>query len=68
MTYTTQAEVRRAFWEMMREFQPEMAKEYRRGKRQNEYPADIRMRFVDFVDAEQKDGNLSEQLAQKVTL
>jgi hypothetical protein len=68
MTYTTQAQVRAAFWDMLREFQPEMARDYRRGKRQNEYPADIRVRWVDFVDQETRDGHVSEALARRVTL
>ncbi len=64
----TQAEVRKAFWAMLGEFQPELAAERRTRKTQNDYCADIRVRFVDFVDAECRDGNMSEALAARVTL
>ena len=64
--YTTQDQVRAAFWDMCAEFQPQ----FRRvpGRRQNDYPEDIRCRFVDFVDFEQREGNMSERLAARVTL
>lgn len=60
---TTQRQVRAAFW-LLCEGQ------YRkyRGKRQNDYPADVRMAFVDFVDHLQKEGRISEALADRVTL
>jgi hypothetical protein len=64
-TYTTQREVRDAFWNVFcvegkpREFW---------GKSQNELPADVRVAFVEFVDALEKNGDISEALAQRVTL
>jgi hypothetical protein len=33
-----------------------------------DYPADVRVEFVDFVDMLAKDGHISEALAQRVTL
>jgi hypothetical protein len=39
-----------------------------KSKRQNKQPADIRMAFVDYVDMLSRDGTISEQLAQRVTL
>ena len=60
-TYTTQAQVRAAFWQGWPEG-------FRRGKRHNEYGATIRSEFCAFVDMLQKDGHISESLAQRVTL
>ena len=64
--YRTESDVRRAFWEMCAEFQPSFKRV--KGRRQNNYCADIRNRFVDFVDFEQCEGNMSEKLARRVTL
>lgn len=64
--YTTQKQVRSAFWDMCEEFQPAFKRV--KGCTQNDYPADIRARFVDFVDFEMAEGNMSESLAQRVTL
>ena len=65
--FTTQEQVRAAFWQG---FTPELKRliQWRRGKRQNEYLADVRMEWVDFVDMLQKDGHISENLAASVTL
>lgn len=35
---------------------------------QNDYPADIRMAWCDFVDSMQRDGNISMALAERATL
>lgn len=63
MTYqfTTEAQVRRAFWQGWPEG-------FQRGKRHNEYNATIRSEFCAFVDMLARDGQISESLAQKVTL
>jgi len=60
-TYTTQKQVRAAFWQGWPE-------EFQRGKRHNEYNATIRSEFSAFIDMLQKDGHISETLAQRVTL
>lgn len=61
-TYTTQAEVRAAFWEA----HPHLT---RRGRQsQNDYSCDTRVAFVDFVDSLSKDGLISGKLAHRVTL
>lgn len=65
-TYKTISEVRDAFWEYS--IPPKYKTEYRPGKRQNEYSADIRMMFVGFVDDLARSGDISEALAQRVTL
>ncbi len=62
----TQKQVRAAFWEAQgaeftrRYWHPTM--------RQNSYPADVRMAFVDYVDMLARDRQISEALAQRVTL
>jgi len=60
-TYTTEAQVRSAFWQGWPEG-------FQRGKRHNEYNATIRSEFVAFVDMLAKDGHISESLAERVTL
>lgn len=64
----TITEVRRSFWDMLRQFNPILAAEYRTGKRQNAYITDIRVLFVDYVDQLHRSGEISDKLAQKVTL
>ena len=43
-------------------------KKTRRPAEHNEYPADTRVAFCDYVDSLQKSGVISEALAQRVTL
>lgn len=61
-TFTTQAQVRRAFWQGM----PKGIEV--RGRRQNGYNATIRSEWVEFVDMLARDGHISEQLAARLTL
>lgn len=67
-TIKTQAQVRENFWGFLREVNPGLAVKYRRNKRQNDYPTDIRVNFVDFVDHLRRDGQITEALAYRVTL
>lgn len=60
----TVTQVRKAFWEN----HPQFANDYRKAYTQNRYKTDIRCAFVDFVDYLQKDGQISENLARRVTL
>jgi hypothetical protein len=60
----TQQEVRQAFWEQFGDLFPDA----KRSKRQNDQPTDVRVSFVDFVDYLQQSGEISEKLAEKVTL
>ena len=63
---TTQKQVRAAFWREAEENYP-----YRVTKRRlssGDYSADTRAAFVDFVDVLHKSGEISEALAQRVTL
>ncbi len=59
---TTQKELRRAFWEE----NPDLQR--RSGWTQNDYPADTRARWVDFVDHMFRSGTISEALADRATL
>lgn len=59
---TTQAQVRQSFWEAHPGFQ-------RKGRKtQNEYPCDVRVSFVDYVENLKRDGIISEKLGQRATL
>jgi hypothetical protein len=60
----TVKEVRNAFWNA----RPEHATERRSRKRQNDYSVSIRCSFVDYVDYLSRNGEISEKLAQRVTL
>ena len=61
---TTQAQVRRAFWN----YYPEWSRLFVKTKRQNAYVADVRCDFVDFVDHLARSGQINEALAARVTL
>ena len=61
---TNQKQVRMAFWERY----PQYAPLCRQSKRQNDYPADVRMQFCDMVDDMERSGEITEALAQRVTL
>lgn len=61
-TMTTQAQVRAAFWESW------VGRPRPKKLRDGDYPADVRFEFVDFVDMLARDGQISEALAQRVTL
>ena len=58
---TTQKALRAAFWDCT---------DFRRipGYRQNSYPVDVRMAWVDFVDAMARDCQISPSLASRVIL
>lgn len=64
----TAKEIRANFWQMLQETAPELAKLKRARKTQNDYPADIRCMFVDYTDRLQKDGVISQETADRVTL
>lgn len=68
MTYTTQKQVRTAFWEAHPRFP---RRRIRYGWTKDAplvYPTTIRCAFVDFIDHLQKDGQISADLAARVTL
>lgn len=61
---TTQKEVRANFWASF----PQFKSEYKKTYTQNQYRTDIRCCFVDFVDMLERNGTITNKLAQKVTL
>jgi hypothetical protein len=63
---TTQAAVRAAFWNDLGVMGAPGTR--KPGKTQNNYPADVRMAWVDYVDMLQRSGEISEALAFRVTL
>lgn len=58
---TNQRDLRAAFWEA----NPNASR--KRG-RDGDYLTDTRVSFVDWIDALQRDGTISEDLAQRATL
>ncbi len=65
-TYTTQAQIRAAFWAAFPELPRRKIPNYAGTGRM--YPTDTRCAFVDFVDALSKAGDISPELADRVTL
>lgn len=64
--YTTQREVRRAFWAAHPQADRRRITNY--SGNGTMYPTDTRCAFVDFVDALSKSGEISQELAGRVTL
>lgn len=60
--YTTQDEVRHAFWLEHPQFREH------KGKAHNDCPTDVRVAFVDFINNLYMSGDISPALAQRVTL
>jgi hypothetical protein len=58
---TNEKDLRRAFWES----HPNASK---RTLRDGDYVTDTRIAFVEYVDALARDGVITEELAQRVTL
>ena len=61
----TISEVRESFWNCNDELRQAW---YRKTYRQNDYNANVRCAFVDYVDMLSRDGQISEALANRVTL
>ena len=64
----TQKEVRANFWAYLKEIAPQYLKEYKTSKKQNQYTADVRILFVDYIDNLHTSGEITQNLAYKVTL
>jgi len=60
----TISEIRLQFWEN----NPQFKGAYRKTYRQNRYNATIRCAFVDYVHYLERNGEISESLADRVTL
>lgn len=63
---TTQREVRRAFWEQHPTLQRRKITNYSGNGKM--HVTDTRCAFCDFVDYLSRDGQISQELAQRVTL
>lgn len=61
--FTTQAQVRKAFWSGFPAGHP-----WRKKNRDGDYCTDCRVEFADFVEMLRRDGIISEKLAYSVTL
>lgn len=61
--FTTQAQVRRAFWSGFPAGHP-----WRKKRSDRSYCTDVRVEFVDFVDMLARGGLITEKLASAVTL
>lgn len=61
-------QIRANFWEMLKECSPELYKQGKRSKPQNEQVTDIRVSFCDYIDMLYKSGDITDEQAQKITL
>jgi hypothetical protein len=66
--YKTQKQVRKAFWEFLKDSNPELFKSGKRSKRQNEQITDIRCCFVQWMDDLYKSGQITEKQVNNYTL
>ena len=66
MTYTTQKQIRAAFWEAHPDLPRRKITNYAGTGKMHQ--TDTRCAFCDFVDALNKDGQISDALANRVTL
>ena len=66
MTYTTQKQIRAAFWESHQDLPRRKITNYAGNGKM--YQTDTRCAFCDFVDALNKNGEISDQLANRATL
>lgn len=65
---TNQKQVRASFWQSFPHFEEQARSAGILSKSQNHHCATVRCSFVDFVDSLQKSGEISEKLANRVTL
>lgn len=59
---TNQTQIRDMFWNEYPEFKRVP------GRKQNQYPADVRVSFCDFIERLNRSQSISELLAQRATL
>lgn len=65
---TTQKQIRASFWETFPQHEETARKNGVFGKGQNSQNCDTRCAWVDYVDSLAKDGQISDGLADRVTL
>ena len=63
-TIKTVTQIRRLFWEL----NPEFAYAYRKTYRQNRYNATVRSIFIEFVESLHRSEEITDSLANRVTL
>jgi hypothetical protein len=63
-----QKQVRKAFWQFLKESNPELFKFAKVSKRQNEQITDIRCCFVQWLDDLHKSGQITEKQVNNYTL
>lgn len=66
--YKTQKQIRSAFWQFLKESNPELFKFAKVSKRQNEQVTGIRLAFIDWLDSLYKSGQITEKQANNYTL
>ena len=66
--YTTQAQVRMAFWEGVEGLNRQAELKTKRSRPDKSFRTDVRCAFVDFIDRLHRDGLISDKMAAKVTL
>lgn len=64
----TQKEVRKSFWQYLKEVSPTLYAQGKRSKRQNEQCTDIRCTFVQWLDDMHRSGQITEKQVNKYTL
>lgn len=68
MQKQTFKEIRANFWQMLQNTAPELAQLKRAKKTQNDYPADIRCAFVEYVENLRRSKEITEKTADNITL
>jgi hypothetical protein len=64
----TQKQVRKAFWQFLKESNPELFKFAKVSKSQNEQITDIRVSFTDWLDSMYRSNQITEKQVNNYTL
>lgn len=67
-TITDIDDLRDAFWDQHPQFEHNPMTRRRSGFQQNDYPADVRIAWCDFVDRMEKDRQITEEFSFSATL
>jgi hypothetical protein len=68
MNYTTQKQIRRAFWAAHPAHEAHALKWEIKTSPQNRHNAETRAAYVDFIDSLRRNGEITEELAARATL
>lgn len=67
--FTTQAQIRAAFWESIRDHYPRASElVWKRQSRSNDFRTDVRVAFCDFIESLSRNNQISAALASRATL